>query len=94
MGQALLKRFGNGAEAMTDPNHDFELVHGSGNVFRDFGHPDADVLQTKGFWPPVPSAFWTMKGCRRARPRLGPASLTPTSPASATHSLADSPSTG
>ena len=25
----------------------FELVHGSGNVFRDFGHPDADVLQMK-----------------------------------------------
>jgi predicted XRE-type DNA-binding protein len=24
-----------------------ELVHGSGNVFRDFGHPDADVLQMK-----------------------------------------------
>ena len=26
---------------------DFELVHGSGNVFRDFGYPDADVQQTK-----------------------------------------------
>jgi predicted XRE-type DNA-binding protein len=26
---------------------DVELVHGSGNVFRDFGHPDADVLQAK-----------------------------------------------
>ena len=25
----------------------FELAHGSGNVFRDFGHPDADVLQMK-----------------------------------------------
>jgi predicted XRE-type DNA-binding protein len=25
----------------------FELVHGSGNVFRDFGLPDADVLQMK-----------------------------------------------
>jgi predicted XRE-type DNA-binding protein len=25
----------------------FELVHGSGNVFRDFGHPDADVQQMK-----------------------------------------------
>jgi len=24
-----------------------ELVHGSGNVFRDFGHPDADVQQMK-----------------------------------------------
>ena len=26
---------------------DFELVHGSGNVFRDFGDPDADILQLK-----------------------------------------------
>ena len=25
----------------------FELVHGSGNVFRDFGHPDPDVMQMK-----------------------------------------------
>lgn len=33
---------------MSKTDDDFELVHGSGNVFRDFGHPDADVLQTKG----------------------------------------------
>ena len=26
---------------------DFELAHGSGNVFRDFGYPDADVRQAK-----------------------------------------------
>ena len=26
-------------------NDDFELVHGSGNVFRDFGHADADIHQ-------------------------------------------------
>jgi predicted XRE-type DNA-binding protein len=26
---------------------DFELVYGSGNVFRDFGYPDADVRQAK-----------------------------------------------
>ncbi len=32
---------------MTDPNDDFALVRGSGNVFRDFGRPDADVRQTK-----------------------------------------------
>ena len=24
----------------------FEIVHGSGNVFRDFSYPDADVRQT------------------------------------------------
>ncbi len=27
---------------------EMDLVHGSGNVFRDFGDPDADVKQTKG----------------------------------------------
>ncbi len=32
---------------MSNPEDDFELVHGSGNVFRDFGRPDADVQQTK-----------------------------------------------
>lgn len=26
---------------------EFELIHGSGNIFRDFGDPDADVLQLK-----------------------------------------------
>lgn len=26
---------------------DFELVHGSGNVFRDFGYADADIRQAK-----------------------------------------------
>ena len=24
-----------------------EVIHGSGNVFRDFGYPNADVMQTK-----------------------------------------------
>jgi predicted XRE-type DNA-binding protein len=28
-------------------DNDMELVHGSGNVFRDFGDPDAEVLQLK-----------------------------------------------
>jgi predicted XRE-type DNA-binding protein len=28
-------------------NDDFELVRGSGNVFRDFGYPDADIRQAK-----------------------------------------------
>ena len=32
---------------MTKPDDDFELVRGSGNVFRDLGYPDADVQQTK-----------------------------------------------
>ncbi len=28
-------------------NDDFELVHGSGNVFRDLGHPNADADQLR-----------------------------------------------
>ena len=32
---------------MTKQDNDFELVRGSGNVFRDFGRSDADVQQTK-----------------------------------------------
>lgn len=32
---------------MTKTDDDFEMVRGSGNVFRDFGYPDADVQQTK-----------------------------------------------
>ena len=32
---------------MTKPDDDFELIRGSGNVFRDFGYPDADIQQTK-----------------------------------------------
>lgn len=28
-------------------NDDMELIRGSGNVFRDFGYPDADVRQAK-----------------------------------------------
>jgi predicted XRE-type DNA-binding protein len=34
-----------GDVAMTDD--DMEIVRGSGNVFRDFGYPDADVRQAK-----------------------------------------------
>ena len=32
---------------MSKTGDDFELVHGSGNAFRDFGRADADVQQTK-----------------------------------------------
>ena len=32
---------------MTKAEDDFEMVRGSGNVFRDFGEPDADVKQAK-----------------------------------------------
>ncbi|MYC67739.1 MAG: XRE family transcriptional regulator [Acidobacteriia bacterium] len=32
---------------MSTVDEDLQLVHGSGNVFRDFGRADADVRQTK-----------------------------------------------
>jgi predicted XRE-type DNA-binding protein len=32
---------------MTDTPDDLEVVRGSGNVFRDFGHPDADREQLR-----------------------------------------------
>lgn len=32
---------------MTDTDDDLEIVRGSGNVFRDFGHPDADREQLR-----------------------------------------------
>jgi predicted XRE-type DNA-binding protein len=35
------------ASRNTKADDNFQLVRGSGNVFRDFGYPDADVQQTK-----------------------------------------------
>lgn len=32
---------------MSKTEEDFQLVYGSGNLFRDFGRADADVRQTK-----------------------------------------------
>ena len=32
---------------MSQHDDDFELIRGSGNIYRDFGHPDADVRQAK-----------------------------------------------
>ena len=32
---------------MSKHDDDFELIRGSGNVYRDLGHPDADVRQAK-----------------------------------------------
>ena len=29
---------------MTDKEDDFELVHGSGNIFEDLGHPNAEII--------------------------------------------------
>ena len=32
---------------MSRHDDDFELIRGSGNIYRDLGHPDADVRQAK-----------------------------------------------
>ena len=32
---------------MTDKDDGFKLIRGSGNVFKDFGDPNADILQLK-----------------------------------------------
>ena len=32
---------------MTHENDDMELIHGSGNVYRDFGHPNAGLEQAR-----------------------------------------------
>jgi predicted XRE-type DNA-binding protein len=32
---------------MTTDDDDMELIHGSGNVFRDFGHPNAGLEQAR-----------------------------------------------
>ena len=32
---------------MTGENDGMELIHGSGNVYRDFNVPDADIRQAK-----------------------------------------------
>jgi hypothetical protein len=37
---------------------DFEIVEGSGNIFRDFNHPNADLEQLRSL-PPGLSSFWT-----------------------------------
>jgi Helix-turn-helix domain len=41
----IFRRNRRGGPTMSDD--DMELVHGSGNVFRDFGDPNAEVLQLK-----------------------------------------------
>jgi len=38
-----------------------EVVRGSGNVFRDFGHEQADVEQLRRFWQPRLSRCWIGK---------------------------------
>ena len=32
---------------MTEENEEIEFIYGSGNVYRDFGRPDADIRQLK-----------------------------------------------
>ena len=78
---------------MTD-NDDIEIVRGSGNVFRDFGYPDADVRQAKALLAAqvikVLDAEELSTRQAEARPGLRTASLS----ASATSISAASRSTG
>ena len=55
---------------MTERDDDFELVHGSGNLFADFDAPDASLRQLRayGCWPVEERA---MRGSWRGRHRQG-----------------------
>ena len=76
---------------MSKTNDDFELVHGSGNVFRDFGRADADVQQTKALLAARIIGILDDERLRRVRPRPVPVSVMRTLPAFATYSLTASP---
>ena len=45
-----------------------QLIQDSGNVWRDFGYPDADIRQAKASSPPGSSALSRIGSCRPARP--------------------------
>jgi len=45
-----------------------EFVRGSGNVFRDFGHPDADREQLRAIRPSASSACSMIAACPSATP--------------------------
>ena len=80
---------------MTKPDDDFEVVHGSGNVFRDFGYPVADVQQTKALLATQIVGILDDEGLSktpRRKPR--PGSPMPTSHGSAMRNLTASPLTG
>ncbi len=47
---------------------DFELVEGSGNVFRDLGDPDADLKQAKAILAARIIAVLDDRGLSSARP--------------------------
>ena len=49
---------------------DFELVRGSGNVFRDFGDPNADLEQAGLSSRPRSFVCWMTGSWVRARPRV------------------------
>ena len=47
---------------------DFELIDGSGNVFRDLNDPHADLKQAKAILAARIIAILDDRGCRRERP--------------------------
>ena len=70
-------------------NDDVELVRGSGNIYRDFGHETPASNERAPSSPPKSSATSTLGIFRLEKPRDRPASPTPNFPASATCNSAD-----
>ena len=70
-------------------NDDFELVRGSGNIYRDFGHENAGLEQARALVAAEIIRNLDARNLRLAKPRDGPASPIPSFPASATRNSAD-----
>ena len=70
-----------------------EIVRGSGNVFRDIGHANADVEQAKALLAAEIVGVLDDGGFPPVRRRSSPASITASLPASVTRNSTASPST-
>ena len=68
-----------------------EVVRGSGNVFRDLGHKNADAEQLRVSWQPKSSRPSTGNTCPCARRMIEPVLRLPTSRVSATRTSGGSP---
>lgn len=52
---------------MSETGEDFQLVHGSGSVFRDVGRADVDVRKTEALLTARIIGIFDDAGCQRAR---------------------------
>ena len=66
---------------------DFELIRGSGNVFRDLGYPDADLRHAKAVLAAEIIKALDERQWSTRRAEEEPASITPILPASAGRTL-------